>query len=480
MANLLQQPNEWNLAYLPNVFTVDDLGTADQFYLAIEINGSNVASFRQPANSSGVAHFDVSKVLQSYMEPQFYETTSYVTDTPLESLSYRVQYGTITNNTIDLGLGYSTFKYVINGYDNWRTLNWNDDNFQFVGQLQACEGPGNTLGRIDGGEFLTNYPKDSYPLRTNSYHTLSFFNRLENWGDGTLWPGTVIQPAYAVIKFRTDQGALIQTSIYSIDANNGLGPRANYDSSTIGNYTDDQLIGTIGVGPQNLKDAGIWPNGGVIPAQVWNQVTQVFGSNTNIWNLGGSVGALVASYSVEIYSVDWCYWEANGAPSDSQASTLSNYLGELIYTYNFHVDEPCSPFDVVTVSFINQYGVKDYVTFDRRNTYTVNSQRNNYTQSQGSWDSTNFAINQHGGGKRTFSTNIQTDVAVSTNWMTDAESKWLEELFTSPAVQVYIDGQWEPCVIGSNTYEQKTFARDKMFQHTLMLTYSNNKRVQRG
>lgn len=478
MANLTQQPNEWNVAYVPNVFTVSDLGTADQFYLAVEINGSIVTSFRQPANPSGVAHFDVSKVLQSYLEPSFYEETTFVSETPKETLSYRVQFGTITGGVIDVGLGYSLFKYVINGYDNWRTLNWDDALYNPNASQILCDSVGSTA-RYSEYNFLTNYPKDAYPLRSNTYHTLSFFNRMENWADGTAWDGTVIQPAFGVIKYYTSNGALIQTSIYSINETKGLGPRLDYNSNTQNSYTDDQIIGTIGVGPQNLKDAGLWPNGGTSP-QIWNLVVQQWNNNTNIWNLGGSGAALVDYYTVDIYSIDQCYWNDNGAPSDEQASTLQNYLGDVIYSYRFNIEEPCTAFEVVTLSFVNQYGVKDYFQFDRRNNRTVTSNRSMYSQSNGTWSSTSFNINQHSGGKRVFSTDVETEMVLSTNWMSDSESKWLEELYTSPNVQVYVDGNWEPCVINSNMYEQKTYARDKMFQHTINVIFANDKKVQRG
>ena len=299
---------------------------------------------------------------------------------------------------------------------------------------------------------------------------------MENWADGTNWSGTVIQPAYAVIKFYTEIGTLIQSSIYSIDATTGLGPRTDYNSNTLGAWTNDNLIGTIGAGPQNLKDAGLWPNGSV--QQVWGQITQTFGSNTNIWALGSTAAALVAYYTVEIFSVDQCYWNDNGAPADEDATTLQNYLGDLIYSYRFDVADPCTNFDAVTVSFVNQYGVKDYYTFDRRNVRNSTINRSNYNQSLGSWSDATFELGRR--GRRTFSTDITTEMTLSSYWMDDETSKWLEELFTSPSVEIYVDGQFEPCVITSNVYEQKTYARDRMFQHTITVQFANDKKVQRG
>jgi len=198
-----------------------------------------------------------------------------------------------------------------------------------------------------------------------------------------------------------------------------------------------------------------------------------------IWNLATS-SALVDHYDVEIFSVDMCYWENAGPPANNSATTLEPYLGYLLYTQTFQIDDPCSKFDDVTVSFVNQYGVKDYFTFDRRNTYSQSVKRNNYDQILGSWSADTFSIDQHGRGRRTFSTEIETNMTLSSYWMSDAESKWLEELFSSPHIQVYYDGVWEPAVITSTSYQQKTSVRDGLFQHTLNLQFANNKKVQRG
>ena len=485
-----QQPNQWNLAYAKNIFTLsgldtinDPAGTAVKYALSVNIidgGASESTVFQQPANPAGVAHFDVSKILQSYLSTKFVEETEYASETIGETFSYFVRYGYVLDTGIVVdNQQIPDRKRVINGYDTWRTLNWDDTQFNPTGANLACEVGGGSDARWNQADFLTNYPNDSYPLRNSQYHTLSFFNGLKNIDDGTLWDGTSSHPAYTVVKYYTSNNTLIQTSIYSIDETTGLGPRTTFDSNTLGTFTDDMRVGTIGAGPQNLKDAGLWPVPGANP-QIWGQVTQQFGSNTNIWNLNGSATAIVAYYTVEIYSVNQCYWNANGAPTENTAQELQNYLGTVIYDFKFSVDDPCTNFDVVTVSFMNQYGVKDYFTFDRRNTRQLGINRNNYHETLGSWSASTFEIDPHGRGRKTFSTDITEEMTLSTNWMNDATSKWLEELFTSPSVEIYVDGQFEPAVISSNVYEQKTYARDKMFQHTITVTFANDKKVQRG
>ena len=45
---------------------------------------------------------------------------------------------------------------------------------------------------------------------------------------------------------------------------------------------------------------------------------------------------------------------------------------------------------------------------------------------------------------------------------------------------IYVDGQWEPAVITTQTYEEKTYARQQLFQHEITVKYANNQKIQRG
>jgi len=482
MITITQQPSAYNLAVQPNIWTIGGLTTEDGYFITVKdyLTATPIATIKQPANPAGVAHFDVSRILQSYMFTSFYETTPAVAPTPGEVYNYYISFGTYTNNILD-EVASSATKVVLNGYDSWRNLNWNDTPFNPSPDHVAC-----LVGSQFNAEypteysFLTNFPADTYKLRNSAYHTLGFFNRIANWDSFDDWELNV-QPAYVRIKFYDPNSYLIQTIIYSISEDNGLGPKATFASPgpIAGGgefYTNPQIVGQVGAGPQNLKDAGYWPHGA---AAIWNLVVQTWGNYAVIWNLA-TAEAIVANYTVEIVSMNQCYWDAEGAPADDAAVTLEPYLGDVIYSFNFEIDDPCSAFEPITVSFLNQYGVKDYYTFDRRNTYNVNTNRQEYYKTNSTWSEAVYSINQHDGGAQTFSSKIQSNVTLSTDWMSDEVSQWLEELYTSPSVQLYIDGNWEPCVITSNNYEQKTYSRNRMFQHILTVKYANNKQVQRG
>ena len=440
MATIAQQPNKNNVAYGYNVWVLSGLGAADRYVLRVKIGGNVVATFKQPANPSGEGFFDVSKVLQSYLEPYFAEETVHAVDTDNAHLTYQVDYGSETGNTVTID-GTSATKFVINAYDNWRNVNADLSDFIPAPTSELCESNSNINAVYNRGyNFLTNYPEAEYTVRSDEYKTLSFYNRIENFNDGTNWG-----PNEAPFFVRITGGA--NDVVYALSDANGSSVRTDCTDFTC-TFDDDNIIATIGIGPANIATL---------------------------------MSAPYDDYRVRIYSYNHCMTTTISDCTDYSEIINDGYLGDVIYSANFKIDDSCSKFEPITVSFLNQYGVKDFYTFDRRNTRRVNTNRQNYDKTLGSWSDTSFAIRPYDRGRTTFSSAIETVMTLQTNWLTDATSEWLQELYTSPSVLIYVDGQWEPVTITTQTYEEKTEARNNiLYQHEIQVRYSNNKKVQRG
>lgn len=439
MATLAQQPNKNNSAYVPNVWVLAGLGAADRYVLRVKIGGTVVATFKQPANPSGEGFFDVQRVLQSYLEPYFDENVIKATDTRNAHLSYQVDYGTETGQTVTID-GTSAEKYVINAYDNWRVVNSDLSAFIPAPTGILCETNSNTNARYASEfNFLTNYPEASYTVRSDEFKTLSFYNRIENFNDGTNWG-----PNAAPFFVRITGGA--NDVVYALSNASGSSVRTDCTDMTT-TFTDDNIIATIGVGPANIASL----------------MTQPYDD-----------------YRVRIYSYNYCSTTTISDCNDAGEIISDGYLGDVIFSADFVIDDTCEKFDPVTVSFINQYGVKDYFTFTKRNTKRVTTQRNEYTRPIGSWSNTSFTIDPHERGRTVFSSSADTEMTLSTDWMSDATSEWLRELYISPSVMIYTDGEWEPVVITTQTYEEKTYAREQLFQHEITVKFANNQKVQRG
>ena len=444
MASLTQYPLVFNSAYVPNVFVVDGIGAADRYVLQVRTEGNVVLStFKQPANAAGVGIFDVQRVLQSYLNSEtFVEETPKVTSTPGALFRYRVFYGTETGTVQTLnnqGIVYN----VIDAYDNWRVINSDLSGFIPAPTATSCDlNPNITATYAETYDFLTNYP-GTIPMALPDWRTLSFFNMIDapannwQWNEAPFW----------VRITTTLAGASRNDVVYAISDVNGLDIRLDCLDNTVTYPSSAERIGTVGIGPINIAPL----------------LTLTYDE-----------------YQIRIYGYDGC----NDTPildCDDYADIIDNYLGDLIYQQSFTVTaDTCQRFEPIQLSFVNQYGVKDYFTFDKRNTRQTVTERNTFTETLGTWNAATFEINQHGRGIRTFSSNAKTSMTLSSDWMSDNVSEWLQELYQSPSVNIYVDGQWEPCNLLSNTYIQKTYARNFLFQHEVQVEFANNQKIQRG
>ena len=442
---LTQSPNTFNSAYVPNVFVVDGIGSADRYVFQVRTESNQVLStFKQPPNAAGVGIFDVQRVLQSYLNSQlFIEETAKAADTPGALFRYRVAYGTETGTNIALSAPIVEYN-VINAYDNWRTLNSDLTSFIPNPNTIECETvQGLTVSYPTTYDFLTNYP-GTIPVSSTDWHTLSFINMAPNIETNNI---EYNKAPFWVRVTTTLNGAQAEDIIYSISQTNGNSVRTDCNDATE-TFTNANRIATIGAGPQNLSTLLV-----------------------NNYD----------AYQIRIYSYNTCVGTTISDCTDYSEILSDGYVGDLIFQKSFTVtDEICQRFEPIQLSFINQWGAKDYFTFDKRNTQQVTTQKNNFVKPLGTWSADSFTISSHGRGRTTFSSTATTTVTMQSDWMSDEVSEWLQELYQSTNINIYIDGRWEPCTILTSNYTQKTYARNQLFQHELQVEFANNQKIQRG
>lgn len=453
MATITQQPNEFNLAVGPNIWTLGTIGLANRFVLGVEINGSLVATFKQTPNPAGVGIFDVNQILQSYLRSQFVETTEKAAVTPGAALRYRVRYGSETGTTTTWN-GYSGYKVVLNGYKEFNQLQWNNYGFYIpFMETEACVGGGYTSCPIGEVFYLTSYPETrdypdindipNKPVLIDDWQTLSFANfHQTSW---TSPDGANKSPFAVKIEYYNAAGVNYWTHAYSLSLPNGMPVRANCNT-TGWSMTNDRLVGTIGTGPKNLQEAGLWP------------ATQPAYYRVSLWTRAcGNIAD--CTDDSEIIDTMACLWA--------------------IHSYT--LTEDCSPFEPIQMSFMNEFGVRDYWTFTKRNTYSEGIQRNNYFRDAGSWSASTYTIESYERGTQTFNSTATAKMLVSTDWVTNEQAEWFSVLFSSPDAKIFYNGEWIAVALTNTEYQQKTVARDnKMFRYELTLEFAQPKTIQRG
>jgi hypothetical protein len=71
-------------------------------------------------------------------------------------------------------------------------------------------------------------------------------------------------------------------------------------------------------------------------------------------------------------------------------------------------------------------------------------------------------------------------LTVNTDYLTEAESTWMNDLFTSPVVYREVNNELIAMNITGNSIQKKTSLNDKLMQYTFELNYSLTNRRQRG
>ena len=425
-------------------------------------SGDKIATLKATPNSKGVGIFDLSTILQSYVESDNlgsfvgsanptessqFKSTAFSDTTPhsihtidkfctneksvrIFKVIFKIQHsdtvtGEVSVNTTSL---VSTDEFIIyNGTVQHEDIIALDSNGNYGYNLDA----NNYIMNDSSAKFLTNCPT-TIDIGSNDYHTLAFFNDYNlDFKVGKTTADNQIEDV--VIKFFDNiNGTGTQLSTITRD-----NTPANGGKRSFVNEANNKLI-FIGCGTANIKNIG-------------------------------TLNASAKSYTVKC--------------RDSNSATISQE-----YIFNI-IDDDCKGFEKIRLTWLNRLGAWDYYSFTKRNVRTVETQRTSYKQISGLYNESVFMTHGYKGGQKTFYTNAKERVTLNTDFVTESTATWLEELFTSPEVYIlnefsadggegYINKYVQPVTITSSTYTKQTRANDDLLQYTLEIERSKNRVIQ--
>ena len=169
-----------------------------------------------------------------------------------------------------------------------------------------------------------------------------------------------------------------------------------------------------------------------------------------------------------------------------------NDADELQQLYTINVNCPNSKgYESIRLTWLNQWGVWDYYTFTMKSTKSLTTNRTTYTQMSGTWNDSTYRINGFQGGKKNFRVNSTERITVNTDFVTEADAVWFEELINSQEVYVLngyetetapyntmTNKYVEPILITSSNYIRKTIANDKLIQYTFEMERNKTQKTQ--
>ena len=143
----------------------------------------------------------------------------------------------------------------------------------------------------------------------------------------------------------------------------------------------------------------------------------------------------------------------------------------------------------IRLTWLNQWGGWDYYTFTMKSTKKTSTKGTTYQQLEGTWNNSVYKMDGYKGGKKTFRVNATEKITMNSNFLTEEESNWFEELINSPEVYI-LEGFQEdetnpllnnyvtPVRLTTKDFTTKTVANDKLIQYTFEVEKSKTLRTQ--
>lgn len=182
---------------------------------------------------------------------------------------------------------------------------------------------------------------------------------------------------------------------------------------------------------------------------------------------------------------------------DISSGTLANFLNtstnakwEIYFTDSAHNritdsfysswDTACTNHSVYQIYFKNKLGGYDVFDFTKASQISADIKRNNYQKVMGNFKSgSSYTYNDSDRFETNFNTEYTETIKLYSDWITENESVWLQELLTSPDIRTDIIGAsgshyLTPVNIIETKYVQRQHKTDKVFNLEINIQLSFN------
>lgn len=440
-----QQPTSPNMgnAHLLWVVTSNSSSAAQyQFVADIYVSGSSerVQRVKQQPNPDSKGVFDLGTIIPTSLDSDnVWKAAPFRLSTECNKdfiIKFGEEFGTSVSSSVVLydGAGAagqpnvtgSTFYTVTNGLVEPDSGDWNFASSSYYVEVSASAA--NSFSYQHG---LTNQPK-TQSIQEDEYHTISLYNG--NVSNSDILAQDIF---HMQISWYNSAGSQIQNDSYYNRVNQGGGPRTS--SSQLWNEVYlDQTNATrlihVGVGTQNLEDAGV------------------------------SIPSNWAYYTVTI--------QAQGDDGQENGSAI-------FADYRFNKDTAACDFTGKRFAWKNEFGVWDYFTFKLAESTVSNLERNSYEQSFVDYSTSTNSVpySRERRGMSQYYNKVSKQHVVESDYLDQANADALRELFYSTDVYVQEGTAFVPVTISNASITEKTNPRSqKLFRYTAEFRYANEVR----
>tara|TARA_R100001530_G_scaffold490_2_gene765 strand:+ start:2838 stop:4229 length:1392 start_codon:yes stop_codon:yes gene_type:complete len=297
-------------------------------------------------------------------------------------------------------------------------------------------------------------------------------------------------------------GYLKQTNILTTGAtNNNFG--YDIDKFNLSSATDQLLSNMPTQQYANVKDYGVCAfltlNG-----DIERVVVKIYypGGNSSLYFYKNHTNGAYNTWTADTKSqlLYFGFYPANlrqNSTFNSYISTMTHYevyveFSSAIISQTYTVNILCPDligYDPIRLCWLNQWGVWDYYTFNKKSTRNLSTKGTTYTQLQGTWNESVYRSDSYKGGKKAFRINATEKIKINTDFVAEDYNTIFEELINSPEVYILEGFQTDiansllnqyvtPVRLTTSNFTRKTVVNDKLIQYTFDIEKTKTLRTQ--
>ena len=159
---------------------------------------------------------------------------------------------------------------------------------------------------------------------------------------------------------------------------------------------------------------------------------------------------------------------------------LDDKATELTETLFFSINCECTWETPYRLCFLNSLGGYDFFNFNWNSKKSSSYEKSYFKRKAWSWSSDaspTVSYRSNYRGKVQYSTIATDRLQLTSGWITEEESAWLEELISSPDVYILDNetGQLTAVTVTDTQYDYKTLEYDQLFNLTVNLEFAHNR-----
>lgn len=146
----------------------------------------------------------------------------------------------------------------------------------------------------------------------------------------------------------------------------------------------------------------------------------------------------------------------------------------------FNINQVCTKYNEVRVHFLNRLGGYDAFNFYLKSIHQTDIKKDKYDQQHHDWNGSRYTYTKKNRGTTDYNVSLKKKLTVNTDYLTEEESVWMEDLITSPSAYIEENNELIAVNLDARRIQRKTSLNDKLMQYTFELSYSIKNRRQRG